>query len=305
MLDRARGCVVKIFGAGGFRGLEPYQSGVTITAEGHILTVWSHVLNTDFVTVVLDDGRRFDAEVVAADPRHEIALLTVDASDLPHFDLKNATEAPVGTPIFALSNLFGIASGDEPVSVQSGNVAARSSLGRRLGVYETPYQGDVYLLDVVTSNPGSAGGAVIDHAGRFVGMIGKEMQDARDDTWLNFALPADELASAVPALLGVETESDTSKTTNVNQPVTLSAWGLVLVPDVVANTPAYIDSVGENSAARAAGLRPDDLIVLVDGQVVTSCRRLREALEAIDRSATVQLTVQRGSELLEVPLRAP
>jgi serine protease Do len=91
----------------------------------------------------------------------------------------------------------------------------------------------------------------------------------------------------------------------VNEPVTLSDWGFVLVPDVVANTPAYIDSVRRDSVAHQAGLHPDDLVVLIDGHVITSCGRLRDALTTIDRSATVRLTVQRGNELLEVPLRAP
>jgi S1-C subfamily serine protease len=131
------------------------------------------------------------------------------------------------------------------------------------------------------------------------------MQDARDDTWLNFALPVDQLTTAVAALLGNDTDDDATTQTTVNEPLTLRACGLVLVPEVVANTPAYIDSVRRESVAFAAGLRPDDLIVLVDGQVVTSCRRLRDTLKTIDRSATVRLTVQRGNELLEVSLQAP
>lgn len=305
MLDGARARVVKVFGAGGFRGLEPYQTGITVSAEGHILTAWSHVLNTDYITVVLDDGRRFDAELLAADPRYEIALLAIEASGLPHFELQSDALAAVGSPVFALSNLFGIASGGEPVSVQRGHIAARTALGRRQGTYETPYQGEIYVLDVVTSNPGAAGGAVIDHDGRLVGLIGKEMQDARDDTWLNFALPVDQLTVAVAALLGDDTANDTTTQATVNEPVTLSDWGFVLVPDVVANTPAYIDSVRRDSVAHQAGLHPDDLVVLIDGHVITSCGRLRDALTTIDRSATVRLTVQRGNELLEVPLRAP
>ena len=70
--------VVKIYGAGGLRGLEAYQSGMLISAEGHVLTVWSYVLDADEVTVVLDDGRRFTAKHVAADPLTEIAVLKFD-----------------------------------------------------------------------------------------------------------------------------------------------------------------------------------------------------------------------------------
>src|SRR5690349_7423564 len=52
--------MVKIYGAGGFKGLEAYQSGFLISSEGNILTVWSYVLDTEFITVMLDDGRRFE-----------------------------------------------------------------------------------------------------------------------------------------------------------------------------------------------------------------------------------------------------
>src|SRR5436190_24378107 len=80
--------VVKIYGAGGVRGLEHYQSGVLISGKGHVLTVASYVLDSDEVAVVLDDGRRFTAQQVASDPLTEIAVLKFDpGEDVPHFDL--------------------------------------------------------------------------------------------------------------------------------------------------------------------------------------------------------------------------
>jgi serine protease Do len=79
--------IVKIFGAGGLRGLEAYQSGFLISGEGHILTVWSYVLDSDVVTVYLHDGRKLTAEVLGMDPRSEIAVLKIDVQNLPHFNL--------------------------------------------------------------------------------------------------------------------------------------------------------------------------------------------------------------------------
>src|SRR4051794_2063220 len=60
--------VVKIFGAGGAKNLYAYGSGFIVSPEGHIVTVWSHILDSDTVSVVLDDGRRFQGKVVAAEP---------------------------------------------------------------------------------------------------------------------------------------------------------------------------------------------------------------------------------------------
>src|SRR3954463_8007921 len=67
--------MVKIYGAGGIRGLEAYQSGFLISAEGHVLTVYSYVLDSDTITVTLNDGRKFDAKLLGADPRLDVAVL--------------------------------------------------------------------------------------------------------------------------------------------------------------------------------------------------------------------------------------
>ena len=83
VIDEVQPKIVKIFGAGGLRGLEAYQSGFLISGQGHILTVWSYVLDSDAITVYLNDGRKFQAEVVGMDPRTEIAVLKVDAENLP------------------------------------------------------------------------------------------------------------------------------------------------------------------------------------------------------------------------------
>ena len=110
-IARVQPCMVKIHGAGGLRGLESYQSGMLISAEGHILTVFSYVLDTETVRVVLDDGRRFDAKLLGADPHLEVAVLKIDAEDLPHFDLAEAAELQRGARVLAFSNLFGVATG--------------------------------------------------------------------------------------------------------------------------------------------------------------------------------------------------
>ena len=81
------------------------------------------------------------------------------------------------------------------------------------------------------------------------------------------------------------------------------ALGLVLIPDVLETTPAYVDSVMEGSAAATAQLRPDDLILLVDGRRVESQRSLRSLLRRIDRRDVVELTIQRGNEILPIVLR--
>jgi S1-C subfamily serine protease len=298
--------MVKIFGAGGFRGLEAYQSGFLISAEGHVLTSWNYVLDTDEIAVVLNDGRQFTGALVGADPQLEIAVLKIEASDLPHFDLDESATAVPGARVLAFSNLFGVATGDEPVSVLHGTISARTSLAARRGAYETPYHGPVYVLDAMTNNPGAAGGALVDVNGRLLGLLGKELKNSQTNTWLNYAIPIEELRAAVAGIregnyVARPAADPAAQSANA---VTLSLLGLVLVPDVLERTPPFIDAVLPASPAARAGLRPDDLVLFVGDRLVPSCKAVRAELRYIDRDEDVPLTVMRGQELMQVMLRA-
>lgn len=297
--------VVKIHGVGGFRGLEAYQSGMLISGDGHVLTAWSYVIDTDTITVTLDDGRRFKAALVAADPRIEVALLKIEASDLPHFDLASAPTAVEGTRVLAFSNLFDVAVGNEPVSVQHGIVAIVTRLEARRGVFETPYRGEVYVLDAVTNNPGAAGGALTNDRGHLIGMLGKELRNSLNHTWLNYAVPIGELAPTVDAMLSGQFAASTSQgdfPTPVN-PLDLEMLGLVLVPDVVERTPPFIDAIRRGSPAAEAGLRPDDLVLFVNERLVQSCKALVSELSHFDQSEPLKLTVGRDRDLVDVVIQ--
>ncbi|MFH1920926.1 MAG: S1C family serine protease [Planctomycetota bacterium] len=298
--------VVKIYGAGGFRGLEAYQSGLLVSPEGHVLTVWSYVLDTDFLTATLDDGRKFEAKLLGADPRLEVAVLKIDAAGLPCFDLSRAVEADVGTRVLAFSNLFGVATGREPASVQHGIVSVKTGLEAQSGVFETPYDGPVYVLDAVTNNPGAAGGALVTRRGELVAMLGKELRNARNGTWLNYAIPIDQLRQSVEEIRAGKSVRPEEEETDrkPERALTLAMLGIVLVPDVVERTPPYVDHVRRDFPAAVAGLRPDDLVLLVNGRVIQSAKMLRAELEYVDYQDEVKLSVLRGRELIEFVLHA-
>lgn len=299
--------VVKIYGAGGVRGLEHYQSGILISPKGHVLTVSSYVLDSDEVTVVLDDGRKYTAQQLAADPLTDIAVLKFDPGndDIPHFDLSAAVTAEPGTRVLAFSNLFGIAAGDEPVSVLHGVVSAVAPLEARRGAFATNFHGNVYVTDASTNNPGAAGGALTDSQGRLLGMLGKELRSNLTDTWLSYALPVAAFAPTVDDILaGRFTPADVKEVDRPMNPLSFSALGVVLVPDVVTRTPPYVDRVFPNSPAAAAGLRPDDLIVMIDSQVASSCKQATHLIERLERDAAVRLGVLRGEQFIEVSLKA-
>lgn len=298
--------IVKISGAGGYKGLESYQSGFLFSPDGYLVTVWSYVLDTDYITAVLDDGRKFDAKLVAADPRLELAVLKIDADELPHFMLSPSVPAQVGTRVLALSNLYGIAVGDEPASVLHGIVSTKTQLSARRGVFETPYDGPVYVLDAMTNNPGAAGGALVDYQGRLLGLLGKELRHAQSNLWLNFAIPTSEIAATCESMrAGTYVRGATAeRKPKAENPLTLDLLGLVLVPDVLERTPPYVDATIDGSPAGAADIEPDDLVLFVNDRLTQSCRAIRNELEYIHRADPVKLTLLRKQQLIEVTLRA-
>ncbi len=294
--------MVKLYGAGGVRGLEPYQSGFLISESGHILTAWSYVLDTDYVTATLDDGRKFEAKLVSFDPRLEVAVLKIDASELPYFDLVAAVPATPGSRVLALSNLFGVATGDEATSVQHGVIAVRTRLDARRGTFETPYHGDVYVLDAMTNNPGAAGGALVNQHGELLGLLGKELRSAQNNIWLNYALPIDQLRESVEAILAGKSPrvQDDVEEAKPDHPAELASLGIVLVPDVLERTPPYVDAVRPNSPAAAAGIKPDDLVVYLGENLIPSCKSLIEEVSRLERDAELRFVLMRGQELMEV-----
>ncbi len=298
--------MVKVYGAGGFQGLESYQSGFLISAEGHILTVWSYVLDTNYITVHLNNGTRLKAELLGADPRLELAVLKIEGQGFDHFDLARAVEADGGTQVLAFSNLYGVATGDEPASVQHGVISVKTRLEARRGIFETPYRGPVYVVDAVTNNPGAGGGAMVNRRGQLLGMLGKELRNTRDNTWLNYAIPISELQQTTDDIIDgkyVPTQTSDPRP-KAEQPLDLARLGIVMVPDVLARTPPFIDEVRQGTVAAEAGIRPDDLVLFVnDERLIQSVKSLKEELNYIDRDDSIKLTIIRDQELLEFVLQ--
>lgn len=308
-IDSVQPKVVKIFGAGGLRNLANYGTGIIVSPDGHIATVWNHLLDSDVVSVVLHDGRRYFGRVIGTDSRLDLAILKIDAEELPFFDIRNTVQVGPGAGILAFSNVFKVATGDEPVSVMQGVVSARTELAARRGRFKVPYDGEVYLVDSVTNNPGAAGGVLTTLDGGLLGMLGRELK-GNNNTWLNYAIPFSVLAPSIEDIIaGKFTRRDDillSATENTGEadyrPID---FGFLLVPDVVARTPAYLDTIIEGSQAAQHGLKPDDLIVFANGELVQSIQSLNGVFSQLVPGDDLNLIVRRGTELVNVKLIVP
>jgi S1-C subfamily serine protease len=300
---KTQAAAVKIYGAGG-AGLEAYQSGFLVSPEGHIATAWSYVLDVQPV-IVLDDGRRFDGIIVGFEPELDLAIIKIEATDLPYLTLSDSMPE-IAEPVLAVSNLFGIATGDEPASVMQGMVAAVTSLDARRGTFKTPYSGSVLILDLIANNPGAAGGVVVNTDGVAVGMLGKELRDAAAGVWLNYALPAMKLRPIIADIVAGRTvmERDQQQAPLASDKAhSLSLLGIGLVPDVLERTPAFVDRVIDDSPADKADLRPDDLILLVGNKRIDSQKMLVDTLRYLDRRDAIVLTIQRESRIVSIKIQ--
>lgn len=318
--DKVNPKLVKLFGAGGFRGLQSYGSGILISSDGYILTINSHILNTEDLRVHLADGTHYHGKVIATEPELDVALVKIgdkklQVEDLPFFDVTAAAKRePVepGTGVLGFSNQFQIATRDEPMSVQRGVVASYSKLYGRIGIFEATYKGDVYVVDAITNNPGAAGGALTTRNGELLGLIGKELRNELTNTWINYAIPinaritvtqADGKEATVSILDIVEKKEKYKPLTPGKKNEGPGVYtGILLVADPVERTPPYVEDVVPGSPADKAKLRADDLIVYVDGVLVGDIHTFHEVLSRYHPNQTVKLEVQRDRKLQTITL---
>jgi serine protease Do len=315
--------MVKLYGAGGFKGLPSYGTGILVSPDGYILTVNTYILNTADLRVHLYDGRVFHlAKVVYKEPELDVALIKIDGVDkLPHFDFAKAAAAPLaetGDWVLAFSNQFNIATRDEPMSVQRGVIEAYATLHGRRGIFEAPFGGEVYFTDAIANNPGAAGGILTNRRGELLGLIGRELKNTLTDTWINYAVPVQAKVEAVRdekqkpvtvSLADFVREGMAGKWKTIvavnkkNREVGDGYTGIILVPNAVSVTPPYVEEVVPGSPAAKAGLRPDDLIVYIDGELVPSIRQYREIVKYARPGAELIFEVQRGNRLTTVRLK--
>ena len=180
---------------------------------------------------------------------------------------------------------------------------ASTSLTTRRGKTKSLYQGRVYVLDVMTNNPGAAGGALVNLQGLLVGVLGKEIRDEQAGIWINYALPMDVVKASVERILSGNTAAQVSDLKPVAQPHRIVELGITLIPDVLSKTPPFIDQVREGSIAQRAGMQTNDLILLLNDQRADSRKSLEKMLATINRADSFYVLVQRGQELIRIHVR--
>lgn len=286
--------MVKVYGASAGR-VDGYATGIIISNEGHVLTTQGVFLDGIQVRVVTSDGITHEASILKRDRVHQVALLKIQAETPEFFELAKEKVAEKGDWVVALSNAFKVAEKTEALSATLGVVSLYSSIDARLNRRDVAYQGDCYLVDCITSNPGAAGGAVVTLDGKLVGMIGKIINSSETNTRLNYAVPSHILAEFYL------NDEDAVASTEVSSQEK-GDLGLRIFKHGGRNNPAYIDRVMRGGPAANADLKPDDMIMAIAGEQIGTVAEYQQAVENLVADSEVLIVVRRGRDVIRVPI---
>lgn len=294
--SRAQQRTVKIYGRGIGRE-KGYATGTIVSPDGLILTAHGVFLASPELRVVLPDGSLHYATVLRRHEGLQVALLKIDTPTPDYFKVSEDTRAKIGDWVLAVSNAFKVAEGTEPLSANLGIVSMRAELDTKKRAADFDVEGEVLIVDAITSNPGAGGGALIDLDGRFVGLIGKILEAETTNTRLNYAVPADLLAAFVE---GRTVVTDTGDETLAPQGD--PELGIRVLTLAGRRAPAYIDRVLPDSPAAKAGLKKDDLVLAIDDAWVRNIREYQSVVGDLKPGQKITMSVKRDREILAVTL---
>jgi serine protease Do len=262
-------------------------SGFIVSSDGLILTNAHVVKDAAEVTVKLTDRREFKAKVVGADPQTDVAVLKIDARDLPTVRLGSAKDIKVGEWVVAIGSPFGFEN-----SVTSGIVSAKS---RSLpdGTYVPFIQTDVAV------NPGNSGGPLFNMKGEVIGINSQIYSRSGGYQGVSFAVPIDTAVYAKNELVAH------GKVTRGRLGVTIQEVNQSLAQSFGLDTArgALVSSVEHGSPAEKAGLESGDVILKLDGTPVTSSIDLSSRVATMKPGSSAQLEVWRNGKPREVAVR--
>jgi len=264
-------------------------SGVIVTKDGYLLTNNHVVENADEVKVALGDGREFTARVVGKDPKSDIAVLKIDAKDLPALELADSDRLEVGDVVLAVGNPFGVGQ-----TVTSGIVSAmgRGSLGLD---YEDMIQTDAAI------NPGNSGGALVDAEGRLIGINTAILSRSGGNQGIGFAVPVNLARSVMEGLVKDGRVVRGFMGVNI-QDLTLA---LAKEFNVSESGGALVAAVTPKSPAEKAGMHDGDIITEFNGKPVKDSRHLKLQVAQTTPGTSVPVKVLRDgkSKTIEVTVK--
>jgi serine protease Do len=263
-------------------------SGVIISSDGYVVTNNHVVDGADTLKVTLSDGRELTAKVVGRDPQTDVAVIKVDAKNLPAITFADSDNIEVGDRVLAIGNPFGIGE-----TVTSGIISGK---GRQVGILADVEGFENFLQTDAAINPGNSGGALVDVQGRLVGMNSAILSRSGGFQGVGFAVPANMVSHVADSLvkngkvvrgyLGVRIQN-----------ITPSLAESFKLKD---NKGALVADVEPAAPAAKAGLKSGDVITKIDGKPVSDANSVTLAVTSTAPGTKLNLEVLRDGQTKDV-----
>ncbi len=260
-------------------------SGVIISTDGYIVTNNHVIAKAESIEVVLNDKRKFTARLVGTDPNTDIALLKIEATELPVILMGNSDELRVGEWVLAVGNPFNLTS-----TVTAGIVSAKA---RNINILNAEMKIESFIQTDAAVNPGNSGGALVNTRGELVGINTAIASQTGSYAGYSFAVPTGIVQKVVGdikqfgivqrAILGVQLQEITQELQAEKGLTTLQG--------------AYVARVMADGAAEKAGVRDGDVITQVNAAPIKTVTDLQEQIGRYRPGDSVTITVLRNGEL--------
>ena len=282
------------FGSSRPRVQNSLGSGVIVSPDGFVVSNYHVVGQADEIRVVLNDRREYEARVLIGDEESDLAILKIDAQDMPHLSFRDSDTVEVGELVLAIGNPFGVGQ-----TVSSGIVSGLARSGAGAGTAR-----GYFIQTDAPINPGNSGGALIDVAGRLIGINTSILTRSGGSNGIGFAIPAALVAQFLDQARAGKTAFERPWAGATGQPVDadLSDGLGLLRPEGVVLTALH-----RASPLAAAGMQVGDVVIAVAGQPVNTPAEMvfRMSVQGIGRDVEMTYLHDGSPRSTQVALIGP